>query len=111
MPAKFAKKLSTSASKDLADSPEGVTPTPKEKQVSNTTPPKRKAQKGEAEGDSSKKKRAKKAKEGPYTCSWAAIVVLLVLILAIHRRAVACTGRLYKVGSQSTQNLPDSAQM
>eukprot|EP00438_Fugacium_kawagutii_P031524 Skav224977 [mRNA] locus=scaffold560:98827:111464:+ [translate_table: standard] len=65
MPAKFAKKLSKSASKDLADSPEGVTPTPKEKQASNTTTPKRKAQKGE-EGDSSKK-RAKKAKEGPYT--------------------------------------------
>jgi len=69
MPPKFAKKLSASASKDLVDSPEEVTPTPKEKQVRHTTPAKRKAkeQKDEA-GEDSKKKRAKKAKEGPYTC-------------------------------------------
>ena len=70
MPPKFAKKLSASASKDLVNSPEEVTPTPKEKQVRHTTPAKRKAskeQKDEA-GEDSKKKRAKKAKEGPYTC-------------------------------------------
>lgn len=77
MPAKFAKKLSVSTSKDLLDSPEGVTPTPKEKRVSSTTPTppkrkqtseKRKTEEGKTEGDSSSQKKRKKTKEGPYTC-------------------------------------------
>jgi len=81
MPAKFAKKLSVSTSKDLLDSPEGVTPTPKEKRVSSTTPTppkrkqtseKRKTEEGKTEGDSSSQKKRKKTKEGPYTCSLAA---------------------------------------
>ena len=93
MPAKFAKKLSASASKDLLDSPEGVTPTPKEKQVSHVTPPKRKqkeSKKDEAKDgeDSSKKKRAKKAKEGPYTCFWLVYGAAAVLSCTVWCKSV-----------------------
>ena len=58
-----------------------VTPTPKEKRVSSTTPTppkrkqtseKRKTEEGKTEGDSSSQKKRKKTKEGPYTCSLAA---------------------------------------